>query len=275
MNDLKPFVALATALTPWRAQVVFVGGWAHRLHRLDIRALSNPGFDAIFTRDADVAFDDHAKLDGDIRKALLGAGFREEFYGEDRPPVTQYSLGTEQGGFYAEFLTPLRGSGTKRGGQPDTTLQKAGVNAQKLRQIEPLMLSPWEVTIPKDVGGAGKDIPGLRVPNPVMFIAQKILIHDIRKRKGKASQDLLYIHDTIQIFGDQVDILAKLWRDELATALSLEERVAILNGLDRIFSRVSDDLRDAALIPQGRGLNPEEMRDVCEMVLNEIFKSNT
>lgn len=253
-------------------QVVFVGGWAHRLHRLDRRALANPGFAPIFTRDADVAFDDHAKLEGDIRKALLGAGFREVFYGEDRPPVTQYFLGNEQGGFYAEFLTPLRGSGMKRSGQTDATLRKAGINAQKLRKIEPLMLSLWEVTIPKGVGGAKDDIAGLKVPNPVMFIAQKILIHDVRKRKGKASQDILYIHDTVQIFGDQVDSLAALWRDNLAVKLTLEERTAIVNGVNGIFSRVSDELRDAALIPQGRGLNPDEMRDVCEMVLTEIFK---
>ena len=271
MNDLEPFVALATALAPWRTQVVFVGGWAHRLHRLDIRALSNPGFDAIFTRDADVAFDGHARLEGDIRNVLLGAGFREAFYGEDRPPVTQYTLGNEQGGFYAEFLTPLRGSGVKRGGSVDATLKKAGINAQKLRNIEPLMLSPWEVTIPKGLGGAHQDIPGLRVPNPVMFIAQKILIHDVRKRKGKASQDLLYIHDTVQIFGDQIDSLTALWSDELAAQLTPEERTAVIGGVGRIFSRVTDDLRDAARIPQGRGLNPDEMREVCEMVLTEIY----
>ncbi|CAD6560918.1 hypothetical protein LMG28727_07273 [Paraburkholderia kirstenboschensis] len=103
MNDLEPFVALATALKPWRAQLVFVGGWVHRLHRLDRRALSNPGFAPIFTRDADVAFGDRAKLEGDICEALLAAGFSEKFYGEDRPPVTQYSLGNDHDGFYAEF----------------------------------------------------------------------------------------------------------------------------------------------------------------------------
>ncbi|CAD6560916.1 hypothetical protein LMG28727_07272 [Paraburkholderia kirstenboschensis] len=161
----------------------------------------------------------------------------------------------------------------KRDGQADATLRKAGISAQKLRKIEPLMLSPWEVTIPKGVGGADEDIPGLKVPNPVTFIAQKILIRDVRKRKGKASQDILYIHDTVQIFGDEVGSLAALWSDDLAAKLSLEERAAVIDGVDRIFSRVADDLRDAALIPQGRGLNPDEMRDVCEMVLKEIFKS--
>lgn len=272
MNDLEPFVALATALKPWREQLVFVGGWAHRLHRLDRRALSNPGFAPIFTRDADVAFDDRARLEGDICKALLAAGFTEAFYGEDRPPVTRYSLGNEQGGFYAEFLTSLRGSGMKRDGQADATLRKAGISAQKLRKIEPLMQSPWEVTIRKGVGGAREDISGLKVPNPVMFIAQKVLIHDVRKRKGRASQDILYIHDTVQIFGDEVSSLAALWSDNLATKLSPEERAGVITGVERIFSKVTDDLRDAALIPQGRGLNPDEMRDVCDMVLNEIFK---
>ncbi|TCK31802.1 nucleotidyltransferase-like protein [Paraburkholderia sp. BL8N3] len=176
MNDLRPFVTLATALADWRAEIVFVGCWAHRLFRLDGRALANPAFDPIFTRDADVAFGDRATLEGDIRRALLNAGFKEAFFGEERPPVTQYTLGTELGGFYAEFLTEQRGSGIKRDGGADATLVKAGIVAQKLRHLDLLMVAPWEVNIPEGVGDAAEKIDGLRVPNPVTFIAQKVLI---------------------------------------------------------------------------------------------------
>jgi hypothetical protein len=36
--ELEPFVRLIEALEPWLEQVVFIGGWAHRLYRLDPRA---------------------------------------------------------------------------------------------------------------------------------------------------------------------------------------------------------------------------------------------
>lgn len=273
MNDLEPFVTLANALAPWRTKIVFVGGWAHRLFRLYPRANKNLGFDAVYTRDADVAFDDREHFDGDIRSALREVGFNEEFFGEDRPPVTQYALGNEQGGFYAEFLTVLRGSGLKRRGGPDATLKKAGIHAQKLRGLDVLMVNPWEVTIPIGMGGAKEDVVGLQVANPVSFIAQKILIHDARKKQRKASNDILYIHDTIQIFGDEIELLRSLWRDDVAKTLTIDERKGVVDGVERMFARVTDDLRDAAQIQRERGMKPDELREVCEVILDQIFRN--
>ena len=34
MNDLEAFAKLVQALDPWRGQLVFIGGWSHRLHTL-------------------------------------------------------------------------------------------------------------------------------------------------------------------------------------------------------------------------------------------------
>ncbi len=34
MNDLHAFAKLVKALCPWRGQLVFIGGWSHRLHSL-------------------------------------------------------------------------------------------------------------------------------------------------------------------------------------------------------------------------------------------------
>lgn len=36
--ELEPFARLVQALEPWLEQVVIIGGWAHRLYRLDARA---------------------------------------------------------------------------------------------------------------------------------------------------------------------------------------------------------------------------------------------
>ena len=70
MEDLEAFGRLITALRPWLAQVVVVGGWAHRLHRF--HPLANPAAHLpLRTRDADVAFPLDAALPGDIQVARL------------------------------------------------------------------------------------------------------------------------------------------------------------------------------------------------------------
>jgi hypothetical protein len=56
------------------------------------------------TRDVDVALSLQAPLEGNIREALEAAGFSRLFRGDNAPPVTQYHLGDDDGGFYAEFL---------------------------------------------------------------------------------------------------------------------------------------------------------------------------
>ena len=135
MDDLEAFGRLITALRPWLAQVVVVGGWAHRLHRF--HPLANPAAHLpLRTRDADVAFPLDAELTGDIQAALRRAGFVQELFGDLVPPATHYRLGEEDAGFFAEFLTPLEGSGLKRRGAPDATVARAGVTAQKMRYLE-------------------------------------------------------------------------------------------------------------------------------------------
>src|SRR5690606_27155089 len=73
------------------------------------------------------------------------------------------------------------------------------------------MVHPWTFTL----GGANATLPEpveLRVANPAAFIAQKLLIHGTRKA-NKQAQDILYIHDTLQLFGAQWTLIAELWRE--------------------------------------------------------------
>lgn len=93
VSDLGLFGELAGALEPWLDQVVIVGGWAHRPHRLhpSARSLSYP---PLVTLDADIAVPRLLPVEGqDIRERLISRGFTEEFLGRDRPPVTHYHLG--------------------------------------------------------------------------------------------------------------------------------------------------------------------------------------
>jgi hypothetical protein len=269
MKDADDFAKLAVALTPWRNQLVIVGGWAHRLYRQHPLAES-PAYMPLTTKDADVAFASDERLSGNIQTALIEAGFKENLSGDHRPPVSQYTLGDEDSGFYAEFLTPLIGSGIKRGGKPDATLLKAGITAQKLRHLEVLLVNPWQISLATDKGGGAEETTTLLIPNPVSFIVQKVLIrHD--RRPNKRAQDVLYMHDTLELFGGQLAALAVLWKEKVADTLTDRQKRELTDGVKDMFSAVNDVLRDAALIPQDRSLTPERMQALCAQAFGEIL----
>ena len=264
MNDMAQFQRLVEALAPWHDRIVFVGGWAHRLYRAHPLARV-PNYPPLTTKDADIAFPSHARLEGSIRDALLHAGFREELLGDNRPPVSHYTLGDEDSGFYAEFLTPLTGSGIRRSGEPDATTKIAGVTAQKLRHLDVLLVQPWQASLAANLA------PSLSVPNPVSFVMQRILIRNDRK-PGKRAQDALYIHDTLELFAGEAGALTELWREHVAPSLTRKQRREIELGAHEMFSGVGDTLRDAAVIAQERGLAPERIRSLCDRVLRTVFE---
>lgn len=178
-EDFESFGRLIDALRPWLPRLVIVGGWAHRLHRY--HALANPPhYLPIRTLDADLAFSKASALHGDVYAALEKAGFIEQLRGDVAPPVTKYSLGKENSGFFAEFLTPLRGDGLKSNGAPDATVATAGITAQKLRYLELLLISPWSVRLARNGSVPVASDVEVFVPSATSFIVQKLLIHSDR-----------------------------------------------------------------------------------------------
>ena len=122
--EIVPFSKFIGALDPWLGQVVLIGGWAHRLYRLDSRA-RDLEYPPLTTLDGDVAMPTKLKVEeSNVRKRLLQAGFKEEFVGEDQPPATHYNYG-EGGGFYVEFLAPLVGSEYDRSGRRKATKRQS------------------------------------------------------------------------------------------------------------------------------------------------------
>lgn len=269
MNDRAAFVRLVRALAPWETRLLFVGGWAHRLYRLHPHA-APPAYQPLATLDADVAFAQREQLDGDIRAALQTAGFEQQLTGDHRPPVSRYTLGDDApAGFYAEFLTPLIGRSHSRAGVSLATEQQAGVTAQRLRYLDLLFLSPWSVRL-----GADWDVaPALQIqiPNPVVFIAQKLLIHPDRA-PSKQSQDLLYIHDTLDLFAPELDRMHGIWRNHTRPLMDAAWAARVLRARDDLFGALTDRIRDAARIPQDRDLDPERMRAMCLEALGEMLE---
>jgi hypothetical protein len=268
MDDAAAFARLIQALRPWLGNLVIVGGWAHRLHRLHPLA-GTPTYAPLRTRDVDLALSLHAPVAGDIRGALERAGFERQFLGSDTPPVTHYGLGDKDAGFYAEFLVPLHGSERKRDGTPDVTASKAGVNVQKLRHLDLLLVAPWSVEIGPEREIAFDYPIEILVPNPVSFIIQKLLIHDKRKG-GKKAQDVLYIHDTLELFGGALDELRAVWVDQVRPGMAARTARQAEKTARALFEQVTDTIREAARIPQDRRLTPEILRAACDYGLQEI-----
>jgi hypothetical protein len=269
MNDLAALVRLIQAIEPWRAHLVFVGGWAHRLYRFHPSAIV-PDYQPLLTRDTDLAFANDAPLEGDIKAALVDAGFTEELSGEHRPPVTHYTLGGDDAGFYAEFLTPLHGSGRKRSGKSDATLSKAGITAQKLRNLEILLVSPWVVRVGPAQGVPLPHAIDLQVANPVSFIAQRLLIQGDRSH-AKRAQDVLYIHDVLELFGAGLLTLSALWKDTVRPTLGEKTARRVVARSRKSFSSVTDVIREAAHIPRDRALLPERVQAACQLVLEQVL----
>jgi hypothetical protein len=274
VDDAHAFARLVDGLRPWLDDLVIVGGWAHRLYRL-LRNTQPPAYQPLRTRDADLAFAATARLAGDIGAALEHAGFHEEPSGEHTPPVTWYRLGGGDQGFYAEFLAPLTGSGVRRSrgrrdGTPDATVTTAGVTAQKLRYIELLLTDPGTVRLDATTEVPVKAPADVRLPNPVSFIAQKLLIH-ARRPASKRAQDALYIHDTLDLFGPALETLRATWRAGVRPTLAPRTATQIERLAHAQFSAVTDTHRAAARMPQDRALSPERLRAACAYGLEEIF----
>ena len=269
MDDLTAFARLIDALRPWLSDLVIVGGWAHRLHRFTQLA-GSVGYRPVTTRDADLAFGPHRSLAGNMAAALKAAGFEQELSGDEIPPVAAYRLGSDDQGFFAEFLTPLLGDGARRTGQADATMRTAGITAQKLRHLELLLASPWTLSLSRDMGVPVREPVVVKIANPVSFIAQKLLIHG-RRKADKRAQDALYVHDTLELFGGQLAALRTLWSTDLQPAW----RKPTIKRLERLrreqYGSVTDVHRAAVRIPQDRTIAPDLLQARCALGLEEIL----
>jgi hypothetical protein len=268
LSDLGSFSRLVAALVPWLDRVVIIGGWAHRLYRLHPHAQAVE-YAPLTTLDADVAIPaELPTTTEDIRQRLLAQGFTEEFLGDDQPPATHYRLGDQASGFYAEFLTPLHGGDYDRKNRRKATTRIAGVTSQRLRHVDVLLADPWAIDF--DLIEVEEQRKTVQIANPVSFLAQKILIHSRRSRE-KRPKDILYIHDTLEVFGGRLEALHAEWESRLAPRLPRDHVKVVLKASDQVFGRITDAIRDAAIIAAGRDLTPESVRETCQFGLQQLF----
>jgi hypothetical protein len=82
----RPWGVSSTRSGPWLRNLVFVGGWAHWLHRYHPLA-HPPPYQPLRTRDADVALSPTAPIVGNIRAAL-----EQVLSGDESPPIAEYKV---------------------------------------------------------------------------------------------------------------------------------------------------------------------------------------
>ena len=271
-SDVEYFARLVDALEPWLDQVVIIGGWAHRLYRL--HPLAQPlEYEPLGTFDTDIAVPLDLPVTGEqIRARLLERNFREELMGNMQPPAAHYRVESGDNSFYAEFLTPLEGSAVKRGGRRDVTARVSGVSVQKLRYLELLLQNPWDVMIAPATGYPTPGVRRILVPNVAAFLVQKILIHEMRDRDRRA-KDILYIHDTIEVFGGNLAAIREHWQTNVRPGLHARAARVVERAAEEYFHEVNDSIREAARIATGRSLTPEMVREVCAFGWQQVFSA--
>jgi hypothetical protein len=261
-GENEAFSRLIVAIEPWLGEVVIIGGWAHRLYRLHPSA-QELDYLPLMTLDTDVAMPAELSVKGrDIRERLLAGGFCEQHFGDDHPPATHYSLLEAGAGFFAEFLSPLRGSEFHRHGKRKATSRIAGVVSQQLRYLEILLLALWRIDLDES---NGFPLPGRRtvqIANPTGFLAHKVLVRQ-RRSRPKAAKDILYIHDTLETFGARLGNLRHEWQEQVRPYLHPRAARAVERGAIELFEEVNDPMRQAARMSGDRRLTPEAVREAC------------
>jgi hypothetical protein len=268
--EFASFARLIESLRPWLDQVVVVGGWAHRLYRLHTFA-QTLRYEPLATLDADIALPSRFKVTGDqIYKRLASNGFKAEFLGHHKPPAAHYRLIDPGLEFYAEFVAPLAGSAVTRRGRSQATQSVGGISSQNLRYVEVLLARPWSVTLSASNGFALGDDTRVQIANPASFLVQKILIHGKRNRNERA-KDILYIHDTVEAFARRIDELRADWATNIRPVLHVNSVRTIHRAAASLFGAVTDPIRTASRIVQGRGLPPEAIRETCSLGFTRVF----
>jgi len=110
----------------------------------------------------------------------------------------------------------------------------------------------------------------VQIANPTSFLAQKILIHEEREPRDRA-KDLLYIHDTVEVFSENLGELQKVFEQEVAPKLHPRKRAEVEGAAEKVFGRVDDTIREATVMAVGRKLTAERLAEASQAGLKEIF----
>jgi Nucleotidyltransferase len=173
-----------------------------------------------------------------------------KFLGHHKPPAAHYRL-----------TDPGRSKATQSVG---------GITSQNLRYVEVLLARPWSGTLSASNGFPLANDTRVQIANPVSFLAQKILIHG-RRNGYERAKDILYMHDTIETFATRIDELQTEWITHIRDELHPNSIRTVQRAAASLFGAVTDPIRSASRIIQGRALPPEAIRETCSLGFTRVL----
>jgi hypothetical protein len=137
--------------------------------------------------------------------------------------------------------------------------------------LDVLLHQPWTIRLDRGNGFPFHQPTDLLVPNAAAYIAQKILIHG-KRRPDERARDVLYIHDTIEVFSGNLEELREIFATQIRSRLPQKKVRELTSAADVLFGAVNDMIRESVRMATGRRLNAEAMIESCRAGLKEIFE---
>lgn len=225
-------------------EFIIAGGQAARLLRLHPLA-TRLAWDPLLTSDTDVATVDKGHRGHDLAKAFEAQGFTPALEGDDVPPRTHYLRGAAE----IELIVPHVARRRARG----ATVKILGASAQRVKDLEPLLVEPTVLDVPK--------VGLVRVPNPAAYIIQKVLTLPNRRTLQKKGKDALYAHDALLLFTSDGHVHAEVisLAARVMATLTKKQRARLLETVDRLGDARTDFVAESARQAEGRpGLHSVE-----------------
>lgn len=203
------FIKAVEALRPYLGDLICIGGCANALYRYHPNA-ATIRFPYLGTMDADWMTPLRLPLNGrlPIAQLMQQADFSEETIGADERPAVKYRLRNSDFPAEIEFLCQRSGI---RGGRKTEEISshpvQKGLLAQPLRYLDILEHDPWELDLGRVPEFECLSGTVIRLPNPMAYVAQKILINAQRRESASKAKDFYYIYEISVIFRDYLDTL--------------------------------------------------------------------
>jgi hypothetical protein len=86
------------------------------------------------------------------------------------------------------------------------------------------------------------------------------------------AKDILYIHDTIEVFSGNLEELQGIFGTQIQSRLHPKKVRELTSAADVLFGAVNDMIRESVRMATGRRLNAEAMIESCRAGLKEIFE---
>jgi hypothetical protein len=90
----------------------------------------------------------------------------------------------------------------------------------------------------------------VHIVNPASFVAQKFLIQGERDPKDRA-KDILYIHDTIEVFSGNLEELREIFVNQIRSRLHPKRVRELTSAAEVLLGTVNDMIRESALMATG------------------------